>query len=1127
MNKVLIGVLGLLAVLVAAVVAVPSFIDWNEHKSFIAERVKDFTGREIVIGGDIRIAVLPAPALVAFDVALKNLPGAASPSMARVKALEIRIALGPLLTGNVQVDTVRLVEPAIDLEILADGRKNWNFSGSGGQGSGRSGQRISSNAAGGEESAFPLRLDRFVVDRGSVTYRDSRSGTVEHIDNINARIAAASLSGPVESSGQLTVRGLPLKYEANFGKIIQERTMPFSVAIEAAPGSAKLQLNGTLLSLGEQPRLKGRLKAEGKDLAVLLASQGVRGEVPGFLAQGFGIDGEIQASMQGAEVKDIALRLGDTQAKGTIDVDLSKATSLVAKFNVTRIDLDAWLKMPPQVPKVEASTVDGRGGRASIAIAPQGRGSSAGFAIPDDLDGAVAIAVDAVSFKGDLIRDLRLNAELGGGALTVNQIAAQFPGSSDLFVTGFVTAEKGEPRFEGQLEATVNDTRSVLRWLGVSVPSELPTDRLRKLTYKSGLVMTREQVQVAGIDLAVDNSRLSGGVTVALRERPAFGASLTVNRINLDGYVRPEDTNPSAGPNVPAASPQGGGGSPVAGSGGAAPVGAWQALNAFDANMKLQVNELTYNRTPIKDFVFDGTLHGGILQLRRLSVVDMAGTSATLAGTVKGLDGVPSFDRLTLASKSSDVTRLLRFLGASAPAVPARLGAVTVEGRLDGSLLGPTVDLAIGAAGGRVSAKGKLSLLTLSSDGDIALKVDHPDLTRLLAALESPYRPTGRIGAVDLSAVVRAGVGEAAFSGISGKLGVMTVAGTAKARYGGAKPQIGADLSLGDVRLSDLMPAERQASLPVQGGIVPASWPTSPAPAMQPLKTDAAFDGRWSKSPLDLSGLQAVDADVKARAETVTYDSYRLQNVDLAMTVKDGLLKAERLTGTLFGGTLKIDAQVASAQRPGFRAGIVLSGADVTQAIQAVAGSGVAGGRMDLSTTLSAEGGSVEELVAALSGNGSIALKQLDVKGRGQGSALAGFLGVVGGLNQLGGREGAGLADLTGTFKVDKGVARTGDLKLAAAAGNGTIVAAIDLLRWQIDAVGDIALGQNLLTALLGQRMKIPDRVPIKVKGRLDAPTVTFDTGPSSTPSQPQQQQPRPTRPSAEDVLKDVLRNIR
>ena len=88
---------GLIILVVAIVFVAPLFIDWNSYKAEVSRHIKKVTGRELAINGNIRIAILPAPAFVAEDLSFANLNGAISPYMATLKSAEMRVALIPLL----------------------------------------------------------------------------------------------------------------------------------------------------------------------------------------------------------------------------------------------------------------------------------------------------------------------------------------------------------------------------------------------------------------------------------------------------------------------------------------------------------------------------------------------------------------------------------------------------------------------------------------------------------------------------------------------------------------------------------------------------------------------------------------------------------------------------------------------------------------------------------------------------------------------------------------------------------------------------------------------------------------------------------------------------------------------
>ena len=127
MRRFLIGITAVLGLALVAILVVPSFLDWNAYKSVIAESVREATGRDLRIDGDVDLALLPTPRLAVGGLRLANFSGASTPDMVRLKSLRASVVWSALLEGRIEIDSVTLVEPEIDLEILADGRANWSF----------------------------------------------------------------------------------------------------------------------------------------------------------------------------------------------------------------------------------------------------------------------------------------------------------------------------------------------------------------------------------------------------------------------------------------------------------------------------------------------------------------------------------------------------------------------------------------------------------------------------------------------------------------------------------------------------------------------------------------------------------------------------------------------------------------------------------------------------------------------------------------------------------------------------------------------------------------------------------------------------------------------------------------
>src|SRR5690606_2196236 len=167
-KKLAVALVVLLVVAVAALLVLPSFWDWNGEKGRMAALVKQHTGRDLEIAGDVSLRLLPTPAFSAERVTLANIDGGSAPAMVRLDELRVSVALLPLLGGEVLVRSVTLVKPDVLLEVVADGRANWRLAEAPPAGAAASG--APADRGGG---AQPIRIDSFIVEDGRVRYRDA------------------------------------------------------------------------------------------------------------------------------------------------------------------------------------------------------------------------------------------------------------------------------------------------------------------------------------------------------------------------------------------------------------------------------------------------------------------------------------------------------------------------------------------------------------------------------------------------------------------------------------------------------------------------------------------------------------------------------------------------------------------------------------------------------------------------------------------------------------------------------------------------------------------------------------------------------------------------------------------
>ncbi|MEO8811082.1 MAG: AsmA family protein, partial [Rhodanobacter sp.] len=127
-----------LALIVLALIVVATF-NWNHARPFINDKVSQAIGRPFAINGDLTVdwrrersghwlgSLLPWPEFTARDVRIANPDWAAQPQFARLDALQFRLSPLALLAHRIDVPSLQLVNPGVDLERDKRGRATWDF----------------------------------------------------------------------------------------------------------------------------------------------------------------------------------------------------------------------------------------------------------------------------------------------------------------------------------------------------------------------------------------------------------------------------------------------------------------------------------------------------------------------------------------------------------------------------------------------------------------------------------------------------------------------------------------------------------------------------------------------------------------------------------------------------------------------------------------------------------------------------------------------------------------------------------------------------------------------------------------------------------------------------------------
>src|SRR5215813_1877227 len=125
MRKFLAIIISLFVLLVIAVVALPSLINVNQYHDKIQAELSQKLNRPVSLGR-MSLKVFPLRVRVENAVIGEDPSFHSTRAFAQAQALDVSAKLLPLLRKDVQVNSINMLQPQI--ELIRDQQGNWNFS---------------------------------------------------------------------------------------------------------------------------------------------------------------------------------------------------------------------------------------------------------------------------------------------------------------------------------------------------------------------------------------------------------------------------------------------------------------------------------------------------------------------------------------------------------------------------------------------------------------------------------------------------------------------------------------------------------------------------------------------------------------------------------------------------------------------------------------------------------------------------------------------------------------------------------------------------------------------------------------------------------------------------------------
>lgn len=926
----------------------------------------------MTIAGKANLRLLPTPILTFTDIRIGDGP---EPE-AEIERFRAEVELAPLLKGEVRIIQMSLERPFLRLDIAAP-----------------FGTRTGSQARGRIDPSR-VSLAEVEIFGGSARIADGAGGRAWEVTEANGVIAADSLRGPAKIDGSLVVDGEPFDVSAALG----------TKAGSAIPAKLTVESHRLPITLAADGRLDW---SDGGALTYLAAvtvagaPQEDGGEPAPAIWDDLRAKGTVALTRDALAIEAAQLTYGATERplvlEGSGRIDLGDAPSFNLDVSARQIDL--------------AGAISG-GSRPPAEIAAEL--ATLLEAMRTVLPGRIHLSAQGVLVRGGLVQAVRADVATASDGWQIENISAVLPGDTRIEADGML-GPLDAPAFQGWARIASRRPAGLAAWWRGATGS---ASALGSFAIESDVDVSAESQTLSNLRASIGEGSARGSIAFyRFREPDAVAgeaatrfADVTLSADRLDAIEARAFAELLAGnSDLP------------------------DGLN--HVTLSLRADVLTAGDIEARSVVLDGGIEGGELQIRQVSVADLAGAAISASGTLTGPLASPSgsieakFDAENLAGAADFISRILpeskaaAWLDRGAPRlspaladISARLGGEGGEHAFD--LTGSFADthLTLDAAwtgtprnlsdiGGRLALHidGADSAAVLRQLGIEALPIESGPLVvdaNLAGRLTSEARLTltGTMAGIAFDYEARATGGNetltGAFTAESDDTGAaLLLTGLVPPGLGESLPASASGLlelatDRVAVRLDEGSFAGQAVGGAVEGtfgdGVMlsgtldleSVSLPALLAVAAGNL-TGIEGNGIWNDGPL-VSGLPpALGLDLHLTADTL----------DLGLATP---ASAASMDFALSGGALEFDIEEASFAGGPLSAGIdatlrggeaeatlraTLSGGSLNHVVWNRNGAPVASGVLDASFEAETRGRSVAGLVSALSGSGSFTVR--------------------------------------------------------------------------------------------------------------------------------------------------------
>ncbi|MBI1648977.1 AsmA family protein [Hyphomicrobium sulfonivorans] len=744
MSNGLLYIAGLISLALAALFAVPYFVDWNGYRGVFEEEATRILGREVRVGGNVNVRLLPQPYVSFEKLRIADPTGATGEPLFRAESFTMRLSVPPLLKGIIEANEVVLEKPELRLAVDAEGAGNWrDFS-----------------IAPGSLPFVPagVSLQSVMVNDGSVALFGPRGINFADLTGINGELKADSFSGPFGFKGTTHWREGTREVRLVTGATEADGSLRFKATVrDEGDHLSSYSVDGRIDDIKNVPRISGDLTAKLALASGALAQANRAGAASGNKKLPPVIDfrAKIDGNATGMRVDDIAMtfeNVGQPQLiSGAATARWEEALSVDMGLTSRWLDLDLL-----------AMTEDGADN--PIATARNFIGAVMA-ALPKNADSKVTLDLDQANLGGEPVSGTRLELARTDGVLHLDRLRAGLPGGTRLALDGAVAEQASGQSFRG--DVTLHGT-SLARFLDWSAKGRALAEALRNdgaFSLQGQLAMSDGGIRLTEAGVEVAGRPLTGEFHLLRGERPRVqlvleGAEVDAGQFwqaGIGAFKRVVSRN----------------GTDAAAAPGSEKF-AWFDPQTMDFDVRLRAGQFLAGEQKLRNVSLDVGVDGGKLAIRTCRFDTADGLKFDLEGDVRDAASTPQ-GALRWAMKVPSAAAYSTLVSLLDPpqelrdqaAIFSTLAPMSVAGSIGlGARNSGSADI---TADGAVQGSGRLIATALLDGGlgnwraapaDITLTINSsPDVARILASLgardqaQLPASATPKTGEVFIKAV--------------------------------------------------------------------------------------------------------------------------------------------------------------------------------------------------------------------------------------------------------------------------------------------------------------------------------------------------------------------------------------